>query len=310
VRKVDGARDTRRADARETDRRRTREARFVFLVLVGGLFACVTTWTPPEPRSYHRVAPVADSTELAGAEECEVCHEDVAGRPLGPEYHADCEACHGPGMLHTESEEVTDIRFPSSADCERCHGEGHATLIGWPSSPHEKAGVLCSDCHDTHNREPNHIRTETKVDGALLRHASGVSRLCSSCHPTVAASFTMPSHHPVLEGMLDCTDCHTPHADRRVALGARVAACTQCHENHSGPWIYEHPPVAEDCGYCHAPHGTSSFNLLETTEPGACISCHTVAEAGAVHDPFAFLTRCTDCHGAVHGSYTDPHLMR
>ena len=24
----------------------------------------------------------------------------------------------------------------------------------------------------------------------------------------------------------------------------------------------------------------------------------------------AFYTRCTDCHGAIHGSYQDPHLRR
>jgi hypothetical protein len=29
-----------------------------------------------------------------------------------------------------------------------------------------------------------------------------------------------------------------------------------------------------------------------------------------VHDPQAFVTRCTDCHHAVHGSFADPHLRR
>ena len=76
------------------------------------------------------------------------------------------------------------------------------------------------------------------------------------------------------------------------------------------PWIYEHPPVNEDCSYCHAAHGASADFLLETSQPATCISCHTLPIAGAVHQPFAFTTACTDCHNAVHGSYTDPHLRR
>jgi predicted CXXCH cytochrome family protein len=77
-----------------------------------------------------------------------------------------------------------------------------------------------------------------------------------------------------------------------------------------GPWIYEHAPVSEDCGFCHVPHGSTADSLLEVNQPGACVSCHTLAESGAVHQPWAFTTACTDCHGAVHGSFTDPHLRR
>ena len=82
------------------------------------------------------------------------------------------------------------------------------------------------------------------------------------------------------------------------------------HQDHAGPWIYEHPPVAEDCSYCHAPHGSSADGLLETNQPGACITCHTLAQQGAVHEPWAFVSRCTDCHGSIHGSYADPHLRQ
>ena len=110
--------------------------------------------------------------------------------------------------------------------------------------------------------------------------------------------------------MLDCTDCHAPHQSRSGALGARTDSCAKCHQEVMGPWIYEHPPAAEDCAYCHVPHGASADDLLETSQPAVCISCHTLSTSGAVHDPWAFTTRCTDCHNAVHGSYTDPHLRR
>ncbi len=74
--------------------------------------------------------------------------------------------------------------------------------------------------------------------------------------------------------------------------------------------MYEHAPVGEDCGHCHAPHGASDDFLLELPQPASCISCHTIPISGAIHDPWAFTTRCTDCHNAVHGSYTDPSLRR
>lgn len=280
------------------------------LLLVLGLAACVTTLSTRELRSYHRTADVEGATETVGAEECVVCHEDVRGFAAAPDFHADCEACHGPGELHVDSEEIADIRHPANADCESCHDVGERTLMHWSRSEHNRGGVICSDCHDPHNREPWNLRDAGDLGRAMLSHAGTTTRMCASCHPDVAASFDLPSHHPLREGMLDCTDCHAPHGDRRLALGAQTRTCTQCHQDFAGPWIFEHAPVTEDCSYCHAPHGASARALLHTNEPGSCISCHSVAESGAVHDPWAFSTRCSDCHSAVHGSFADPHLRR
>jgi DmsE family decaheme c-type cytochrome len=134
--------------------------------------------------------------------------------------------------------------------------------------------------------------------------------MCVSCHPEVRAQFDLPSHHPIAEGMVGCTDCHGAHESRRETLGSATRQCVGCHQEVAGPWIYEHPPVNEDCGYCHAPHGASADFLLEASQPAACISCHTLPIAGAIHQPYAFTTACTDCHNAVHGSYTDPHLRK
>ena len=97
---------------------------------VAGLSAaCVTKWTPPEPRAYHRTTAVAEvaEAELVGAEECEVCHDEVKGLPPAPDYHAECEGCHGAGELHADSEELDEIRFPANADCLECHETGRST---------------------------------------------------------------------------------------------------------------------------------------------------------------------------------------
>jgi len=292
------------------DRQRLGVRYWLLLSFVTVLFACVTTWTPPVPQNYHRTSPVKGATELAGADECEVCHEDVEGHALGPTYHADCETCHGPGLLHSETEETADIRFPGNADCEACHQTGKARQAGWSVSEHARSGVICSDCHQLHSREPLYLRTAAPVTKTVLNHAGTSTRLCVSCHAEVASRLNLPSHHPVREGMLDCVDCHRPHDGRQTTLGTRTSQCTSCHEDHAGPWIFEHAPVTEDCSYCHEPHGTSAYNLQQTNQPGLCISCHSVATSGATHDPSAWVTRCTDCHGAIHGSYADPHLRR
>jgi len=285
-----------------------RRLRWSLLLL--GAVACVTTLSDRDVPRTHRSALVEGASEKVGADECLTCHEDVKGRAPAPSYHADCESCHGAGDKHAESEEPADIRFPANADCESCHDTGHGVLLSWTMSEHNRGGVFCTDCHALHEREPWQLRQAGSVALAVAPHAAAVTRMCSTCHADVAATFELPSHHPLREGMISCTDCHAPHGSRGVALGPPTALCSKCHQDYAGPWIHEHPPVTEDCGYCHTPHGSSSRALLETNQPGVCISCHTVAEAGAIHQPYAFVTRCTDCHSAIHGSYADSHLRR
>ena len=160
--------------------------------------------------------------------------------------------------------------------------------------------------------------------------------LCVQCHVDVEARFQMPSHHPVAEGMLSCLSCHDPHADSQTLVGATNDRCVSCHRDVQGPWTFEHPPVVEGCTTCHDPHGAVDQNLVATPQPAICLSCHTLNDAFH-HEEFGgtgisgnttitedfptnpgevitsqqamtFLRRCTDCHGAVHGSYTDEHL--
>ena len=70
---------------------------------------------------------------------------------------------------------------------------------------------------------------------------------------------------------IGCTDCHKPHENRRVTLGARTRLCTSCHEDHAGPWIFEHAPVVDGCTLCHDPHGAVTENLLATMQPELCL---------------------------------------
>jgi DmsE family decaheme c-type cytochrome len=270
----------------------------------------VSQWEPPLDSNYRRATPVAGAGNRIGAEACADCHASYEGHFVSSEAHSDCESCHGPAQLHEHTAKAIDIGYPSNEACATCHQIGEKTLLGWSSSPHRRSGVLCSDCHDTHNREPRNVRAADALEHAVLPRAGANTRMCATCHAEVVAQLGLPSHHPVGEGMLDCTDCHDPHDNRALTLGPRTQTCTNCHQEVQGPWIYEHAPVTEDCGYCHTPHGATSDFLLEASQPAACISCHSLPTAGAIHDPYAFTTRCTDCHNAVHGSHTDPVLRR
>lgn len=285
-------------------------ARVAASMLVLAFVACVSQWSPPAPTGRHRTTPIAGAGQRMGAEICRDCHDSFEDHNVASTVHPDCESCHGPAELHIHTASADDIRHPGAADCAGCHEVGSRTLLGWTSSPHARAQVICSDCHDTHNRELRHVRRVEEIQVATLRQAGPTTRMCVGCHPEVRAAFDLPSHHPVGEGMVGCTDCHDPHESRRRTLGAINRQCVSCHQEVAGPWIYEHPPVHEDCGHCHAPHGASADHLLETSQPAVCISCHTIPIAGAIHQPYAFTTPCTDCHNAVHGSYADPHLRK
>jgi DmsE family decaheme c-type cytochrome len=151
-----------------------------------------------------------------------------------------------------------------------------------------------------------------KATGKLLRERE--PELCFSCHPEKQAQAFYPSHHPIDERKVACSDCHAPHGSQTrglVRADSTNELCAKCHQAKEGPFVFEHPPATEDCAICHEPHGTIADNLLRQSEPFLCLGCHTghqgplppltdvieVAEKRA-----SFYTRCTQCHETVHGS--------
>ena len=112
--------------------------------------------------------------------------------------------------------------------------------MGWTSSRHAASGVLCSDCHATHDRELFLVRPVGTLGASMLPSAGTITRMCSSCHAEVVARFDLPSHHPMREGMLECTDCHEAHGETSISLGPDTRMCTSCHQEVAGPWVYEH----------------------------------------------------------------------
>jgi DmsE family decaheme c-type cytochrome len=287
---------------------------------------------------------------FVGSEVCKACHPDiwskfyknphfksVASGKETPE-HTGCEGCHGPGDAHITAfgGKATIIAFSELQpkqildNCLRCHGETLARANIWRSS-HTQAGVVCTNCHSIHKSPtPKYLLVERQMD------------LCYGCHADVRSQFSMPFKHRVNEGVMVCTDCHNPHGTfpptwrhgelpRMVEqVLANKEPCLKCHEEKSGPFVFEHPPVrVEGCEACHYPHGSSNSRLLRRPVVFTmCLECHNGAlrfgRAG-LGDPVPIplpdrpsfhdlrsprFQNCTNCHSHIHGSNANAFFLK
>ncbi len=290
--------------------------------------AAVTTTAQPAVSAY----------SPKGADTCLNCHNDPdlmgifrtaharPDDPRGPFGHGglQCEACHGPGGAHVrvhgrQPAGIVDFgpgaHAPvarQNAMCLSCHQANAAH--DWGASAHAANGVSCADCHQLHQSLDPVRQLSTQMD------------VCGKCHQAERADMWKPSHHPVLEGTMTCTSCHSPHGSTAPASLVRNTVnetCTGCHAEFRGPFLWEHQPVTENCDNCHEPHGTTQFALLKSRAPFLCQQCHDaqghpsvpstpMGLAGAVPSPFLLGGSCLNCHSQVHGS-NDPSgrlLMR
>ncbi|MCP2520118.1 hypothetical protein NLC26_02545 [Candidatus Aminicenantes bacterium AC-708-M15] len=115
-----------------------------------------------------------------------------------------CEACHGPGSIHTKTRSPADIIVDrSSSLCGQCHIRGedptvipakggfirhHEQYQELLQSPHKN--MNCVTCHDPHKRAG--LSTYRKFD-------------CSYCHAPEAEEF---KETEMAEAGVTCTDCH------------------------------------------------------------------------------------------------------
>lgn len=263
-----------------------------------------------------------------GADSCLTCHSEdavkavfktkhaVTADPRTPFAQRECESCHGPGGDHVKNpadgkDRVSMPRFAkgSSASvaqqndtCLNCHQNSH--LFGWEGSVHQREDVACVSCHTIHaEHDPVTVVAKQPV-------------VCYQCHQKVRSDFEKFSAHPIRDGDMDCTSCHAPHDSLFPALLTRPTVnqtCTSCHAAMRGPFLWEHPPVAEDCSNCHVPHGSVNPTLLVSRPPLLCQQCHaaddhpSLAFTGAGlpgHQPSSFVVAgsCVNCHSHVHGS--------
>jgi len=299
--------------------------RAFFTLMLGAGLICATAVGASASENKTAGAPTkeAAATDFVGAETCATCHEEVAkGFASNPhsklaEAHGKtgvtCEGCHGAGREHVDGGgDKTKIFNPANATakqvddkCLGCHQGKHANF---ERSAHGENNVSCISCHDVHNSK----------EESLLKAPQ--SKLCFQCHTDVKPQFSMPFHHKVNEGLVQCSDCHDPHGSfGKKALRSSAqqdAVCTKCHTETAGPFVYEHAPIkAEGCTACHTPHGSANARLLNRpTVNGLCIECHSPspnfsAEAPGHNQNGASYTTCTICHTAIHGSNVSPYFV-
>ncbi len=267
-----------------------------------------------------------------GADTCLECHDDESSTYSAkalfktPHAHAgnkrspfgagglQCEACHGPGAAHAKNKKSASINtFKADSKtslaernqvCMSCH-EG-STRSAWHAGAHERANLSCTDCHKMHQeRDP------------VLTKASE-PQVCMSCHKQQRADFQKSSTHPLRQGKMACSDCHNAHGSSAPAMLVKTTVnqtCTSCHAEKRGPVLWEHAPVAEDCGLCHSPHGSVRAALLTKNPPLLCQECHSSAGHPSVARTADGLPggsgggaiyvvggSCSNCHSQVHGS--------
>ncbi|MBX3726885.1 MAG: DmsE family decaheme c-type cytochrome [Xanthomonadales bacterium] len=265
----------------------------------------------------------------AAVQECLQCHDEphVVAILSGPHAVAadartgfarlGCGSCHGPSDAHMQRPPRGQRRAAPDAPlrrddpaavngaCLECH-RGEAGLH-WPGSGHDIEALACTDCHRVHAAE----------DPVLA--ADGEFAVCTRCHGKVRSEALRPSAHPLLDGRIACSDCHAAHGGPGPGLLRATTInenCTTCHAQYRGPFLWEHPPAAEDCLSCHRPHGSVHAPLLVKRTPWLCQDCHlaqfhpstALSGTGLPGDAppsgsSSLLGRdCMNCHVHVHGS--------
>jgi len=287
---------------------------------------------------------------FAVAPVCANCHEkahqSIDLGPHGAKNDAQgsmCQACHGDASEHLKDPTKAKPQGPltsktatgteKSAVCLNCH-TSNRHLAFWDSGKHAKNEIACSNCHNIHDR-PGPVAIAPFTTSFRANEAD----VCGKCHQQVRSATLKPSHHPIIENKIKCSDCHNPHgALTPVMLRAETVnqQCYSCHAEKRGPFMFAHPSVEENCLSCHNPHGSVYANLLNEKPPNLCQDCHDVPRhpgtiyggaAGftctqaATQDPknsacfgkapgtfntavnTRFIARaCLNCHSQIHGS--------
>ena len=269
-----------------------------------------------------------------GDAKCTRCHDDGSTFPvlaIGQTRHgtkADgrvptCTSCHGDSEQHANNPGTVkpEVLFRGShksnaeaqnGQCLSCH-QSDAKRSHWMGSAHQSRDVACTGCHEVHTAHEKVRDKQTQPD------------VCFACHKEQRTQISKPSHHPIPEGKMACSDCHNPHGSVGPKLMKRDSVndtCYTCHMEKRGPFVHVHEPVAEDCSNCHNPHGTTAESMLKARPPFLCHQCHTphggqvaqLAGQGQTSAQISAITSgksginytmargCLNCHTQVHGT--------
>jgi DmsE family decaheme c-type cytochrome len=270
---------------------------------------------------------------------CANCHEqawkstDISAHGAKNDASgAMCMACHGDASAHMKDPTKAKPSNPLTAKgataaakdavCQTCHA-GNRHLAFWESGKHAKNEVSCVSCHNVHGKAGGKVNVSWFTTSTRPNEAD----MSGTCHQQIRAATMKPSHHPIVENKINCSDCHNVHGALTPAMLKAESVnqqCYSCHADKRGPYMFAHPAVEENCLSCHNPHGSVYSKLLNEKVPNLCQDCHDAARhpgtiygaAGAFENPNTGLpttpntqvnTRliarsCLNCHNAIHGS--------
>ena len=251
----------------------------VMMGLLGG--AALATAADPKPKAVDLV--------LKGDAKCTECHDEGDSPKvlhIGKTRHGtnadgrtpSCTDCHGESNPHltgnANARPKPDVVFAKkggttaeaqSGACLTCH-QSESKRSHWAGSAHESRDVACASCHTVHAAKDKVLSKATEFE------------VCFACHKEQRAQVNRPSHHPVVEGKVACSDCHNAHGSTGPGLMKRDNVrdtCFQCHAEKRGPFVHNHQPATEACTICHNPHGTVVESMLKVRPPFLCHECHT-----------------------------------
>ena len=193
------------------------------IVLIGCVAVNRTMLAPPQ---------IAGATYV-GNKECTQCHEDQTGHfatathakvalAADPKIGATgCEACHGPGSLHTKvggSKDTIVNPKKSPETCFQCHLDKRGEFSLSDSHQVLNGKMTCADCHEVHEGKA------VKGAGASME---AETETCTKCHTAQKGPFVFP-HYAMKEG---CTACHSPHGsiNAKMLVVRDANLCLRCH---------------------------------------------------------------------------------
>lgn len=223
--------------------------------------------------------------------------------------------------------QIDGAHYVGNRQCAECHieivqhfrGTAHSRFFKEESDTYEISG--CESCHGAGSK---HVQAGGGKN-VFIHNPGKDPQPCLDCHLDKHAEFRLPQHHPVLEGHMNCIDCHDPHGREifkqagGLGLARQDQQCAHCHREQVRPFIFIHEGMQDGCITCHQPHGSVHDKMLIQRDSHLCLRCHAQMQFDATplrigkvdHSSFLTMGTCwtAGCHTAVHGSMIHPRLL-